>query len=287
MTDIDILMKKKFQYGMRACGSMQKIISMNSLEGLHFWREKGVAFFEVDVDSDGFGSYVACHNFIKKTFDEMELDSPPNPDKNWFLGIKMYSKTTTGYKTMDLTVLLDEIRDFDNWVMMIDPKFHTFEELSKFLEILSRGIEVRKISSRRIIIETYNKEMIDAAKIYRFPIIHCVDEEDEQGSSSEFRSLPIKDQVRLLKNNDIGMISFPWKNAIKKITSFMEYKDAGFFIISKTRNDIFSDILKEAGVNINLVDYILEENDRRDLKKYREEYINENKEAIKLIMKYN
>ena len=66
---------------------------------------------------------------------------------------------------------------------------------------------------------------------------------------------------------------------------FLEYRDAGFYIISKTRNDIFSDILKEAGVNINLIDYLLEEKDRKDLEKYRKNYIHENNGAIEQIIK--
>jgi hypothetical protein len=101
---------------------------------------------------------------------------------------------------------------------------------------------------------------------------YCIDDEMQMGNSAVIRKMPIEDVIKWLNDNEIIIVSYPWKFAVENLEIMKKIKDANLLVFSKTRNDIFAPLLQKCGVNVNLVDYLVTENQKKDLEDYKKEY---------------
>ena len=70
----------------------------------------------------------------------------------------------------------------------------------------------------------------------------------------------------------VMVVSYPWKRAVENLAKLKTLKNEGFIVFSRTRNDIFSELLMKNGVNVNLVSDLCTEEQNRDLDDYKREY---------------
>lgn len=266
-----------FIYGMHACGFAHDIMFTNCLEALNQWYDSGVRLFEVDVDLADDGVFVACHDFGRPTFIKMEIEEsaiPAQCTSEWFLNQKLYSKSTGGLTPMSLANIFEIMNQRSDVLVMIDPKQYSYKSTKQLLEVITFYIRKYDICGRRIFFETYNTDMIEASIGYgeTVQLQYCVGDEMEMGTSSAIRGWETDVVMDYLSKYNIRSISYPWKFAVEDLKTVKKYKDQGFTLFSKTRNDILSDLLRKCGVNVNLVDHLVDDEQRNVLQSYRKEY---------------
>ena len=147
---------------------------------------------------------------------------------------------------------------------------------------MKNHLNAYKINSQRIIVELYNPDMIAASRQYPFLVIYqyCVDDDIQQGNSIETRKLPKEELINYLNENNIRVVSYPWKQAVENLSLLKILSENGFVIYSRTRNNIFQELLEQAGVSVNIVDAILSEEEALSLQSYKKQYMNQYQERI-------
>ena len=260
---------------MHALGEAEGVIFANCREGLQKWYEKGIRFFEVDVSPTDDEQYVACHSFDVDGFHEQGItDVPEIRTADWYLKKKIYTNKTTGLSTISLEEILDFVCEKEDVFIMIDFKRSDYESTSAIWSYLNHFIEERGLNGEQIIFEVYDQNMLDATKTEesKIQLVFNVEDDIEVGDSQAIRSLPLTEIVNWMKSNSIHIVSYPWKRAVENLPKLKKLKDEGFTIISRTRNDIFSELLERCGININLVSFLCSEEQKKSLDGYRIEY---------------
>lgn len=266
---------KGFHYGMHALGEAQGVIFANCREGLQKWYEKGIRFFEVDVSPTDDEQYVACHSFDVDGFHEQGItDVPEVCTAEWYLEQKIYTNKSTGLSTVSLEELLDFISDRGDVILMIDFKRCDYESTSAIWLYLNTMIKKKDLKGEQILFEVYDQNMLDATKTVesKIQLVFNVEDDIEVGNSQAIRSLPLTEIVNWMKSNNINIVSYPWKRAVENLPKLKRLKDEGFAVISRTRNDIFSELLERSGVNVNLVSCLCTEDNKKLLADYKNEY---------------
>ena len=277
------LNRNSFHYCMHACGFIHELMFTNSLEAMEYWYTQGVRMFEIDIDSTEDGEYVACHNFTEETFRKMDIeDIPKHCTYEWFQRQKLYKGITGGLTPMGLVDIFDMLRKRAECMVMIDPKVYSYAGCCALLDKLKYYIDKSSIDGKRIVFEAYNEDMILAIKEYKGMMQnqYCIDDEMQMGTSEKMRKWPLDNTIEFLKKNDIWIISYPWKFAVENLEKLKTLKQEGFFVFSKKRNDIFSDLLRQSGVNVNIIDYLVTDAQREELQGYKEEYYKTYKNEI-------
>ena len=109
---------------------------------------------------------------------------------------------------------------------------------------------------------------------------YCVDDEIQMGTSEKMRKWELDKIIEFLKENDIEIVSYPWKFAVENLEKVKRLNEERFVIFSKTKNNILADLLKKAGVNVNLIDYLVTDEQREELQIYKNEYFEKYKDKI-------
>lgn len=266
---------KGFQFGVHACGAIEGITFTNSLEAFLLWYEKGIRIFEIDIERTDDGEYVACHIFSKEIFEQMEFTEIPSVcTRDWFLAQKLYTKSTEGLRTMDLESIFSLLKSHGDIMIMIDPKVYSYQLVTELLEKVHDNIEKYEVDGKRIVFELYNQDMIKAIQSFQDMVQfqYCIDDEMQMGTSKEMRELSFETQLEILRDYNIRIISYPWKCAVENLEVLKHLKEEQYIIFSKTKNNIFSELLEKAGVNVNLVDYLVSKEQAEELMDYKEEY---------------
>lgn len=266
-----------FFLGMHALGAVGDIMYPNAREGLLYWYDKGVKVFEVDVSPTDDGKYVAYHDFNKEGFLKHGIQKVPDYcTEKWFLDQRLYTEQTE----LGLTpISLDEILDFlikeRDGVLMVDPKPTDEESNAQLWKYLNDYISDNDIDGRRIVYEIYDENMLRGTKTTKSDIRlqFCIYDAVEIGESYQIRKRPFLEIVDWMEENNIKVVSFPWQVAVEKLDKLKYLKDKGYIVFSRTRNDIFSELLIKSGINVNLVDYVCTEQQREELKEYKKNYM--------------
>lgn len=280
-------LENEFQFGMHACGAICGITFTNSLESLKYWYNRGIRLFEVDIDGVGNGEFVACHDFTKETFHKMEIeDMPPENAYEWFKKQKLYKNTTQGLTPMTLENIFELLCSHTDILFMFDPKIYSYNEICLLLSKTKYYIKRFGVDGKKIIFELYNDDMIMAAKGFKGMVQYqyCVDDEMQMGTSEKMRKWELDKTIEFLKENDIEIVSYPWKFAVENLEKVKRLKEEKFVIFSKTKNNILADLLKKAGVNVNLIDYLVTDEQREELQIYKNEYFDKYKDKIDRIL---
>lgn len=260
---------------MHACGAIEGITFTNSLDAFLLWYERGIRFFEIDVARTNDGEYVACHDFNDEVFGKMEInDIPPVCTRDWFLSQRLYMKSTEGLRTMDLESIFSLLKSHGDIMIMIDPKVYLNQLVTELLEKVHDNIEKYEVDGKRIVFELYNQDMIKAIQPFQDMVQfqYCIDDGMQMGTGKEIRKLSLETQLEILRDYSIHIISYPWKCAVENLGFLKRLKEDQYIIFSKTKNNIFSELLEKAGVNVNLVDYLVSEEQAEELMDYKEEY---------------
>lgn len=264
-----------FHYGMHALGEAKGVIFANCREGLETWYDRGIRVFEVDVNPTDDGEYVACHSFNKEGFKEQGINNVPEVcTSEWYLDQKLYTDKSSGLTTISLKQILDFIGEKGDAVLMIDFKRTDFESTSAIWSYLNQYVADNRICGEQIVFEIYDQNMLDATKTNESDIrlIFNIEDDSEVGESYKIRSLPLPKIIEWMNHNNIHIVSYPWKRAVENLAKLKSLKDEGFTVFSRTRNDIFSELLMRSGVNVNLVSYLCTDEQRMALKTYQKEY---------------
>lgn len=271
----ELYLRNEFTFCMHACGLIYDLMFTNSLEALLYWYSKGIRMFEIDIDYAGDEKFVACHSFSRESFINMEITNIPNEcTYEWFKQQKLYDKTTNGITPMTLEKIFKLLNDKSDIVVMLDPKVYTYKETCLLLDKIKYYMQIYNVNKDWVIFETYNEDMIRAIRNYEELVNYqyCVDDEIQMGTSQKMRSWDIDTLINFLKKNNIWILSYPWKFAVENIVNLERFHKEGFIIFSKTRNDILADLLKRSGINVNIIDYLVTDEQREELSIYREEY---------------
>jgi len=274
-----------FHYGMHALGEAKGVIFANCREGLETWYDRGIRVFEVDVNSADDGEYVACHSFNKEGLEEQGITNVPEfCTSEWYLSQKLYKDNSSGLTPISLKEILDFIGDKGDAVLMIDFKRTDFESTVGIWSYLNQFVNNGIIFGEQIVFEIYDQNMLAATKTIKSDIrlVFNIEDDIEVGDSYKIRCMPLNQIIDWMNSNYIHIVSFPWKKAVENLPKLKSLKDAGFTIISRTRNDIFSDLLERCGINVNLVSYRCTMEQKQFLSNYRCEYIKKFEKKISL-----
>lgn len=276
-----------FTFGMHALGAVGDIMYPNAKEGLLYWYDKGVRVFEVDISPTDDGKYVAFHDFYKNGFVKQGFGSIPEIcTKKWFLEQRLFTDTAPGGLT---PISLDEILEFllvkRDGVLMVDPKPTDEESNAHLWKYLNDYIYAHGIDGRRIVYEIYDENMLRGTKAIQSDIRlqFCIYDAVEIGESQKIRQKPFLEIVDWMDENNIKVVSFPWQQAIENLDKLRYLKEKGFIVFSRTRNDIFSELLIKSGVNVNLIDYICTEQQRIQLAEYKRKYMQQYESSVNAV----
>ena len=282
-TKSTLSISSEFQFCMHACGSIYNLMFTNTLEALEYWYNQGIKLFEVDISDAGNGKFVACHDFTKKTFEKMEIEELPDQcTYEWFIKQKLFNKTTNGLTPLTLETIFQLLSKYKDVIFMIDPKVYSYDEVCSLLFAIKYFIDKFEIEGERIIFETYTKDMILATREYKGVVQYqfCVEDERQDGDDDRIRKWELEKLIRFLKENDIWILSYPWKYAVESLHNLKKLRNENFLIFSRTKNDIISELLKQAGVNVNIIDYLVTDIQREELKGFKKDYYKKYKSKI-------
>lgn len=278
-----------FFFGMHALGAVGDVMYPNAREGLLYWYNQGVKVFEVDISPTDDGKYVAYHDFNKDGFLKHGIQNVPGYcTEQWFLGQRLYTEQTkSGLTPISLDGILDFLIKERDGVLMVDPKPTDADSNARLWRYLNDYITTNDIDGRRIVYEIYDENMLRGTQTIKSDIRlqFCIYDAVEIGESYNIRKRPFMEIVDWMEKNNIKVVSFPWQVAVEKLEELKYLKDKGYVVFSRTRNDIFSELLIKSGINVNLVDYVCTEQQREDLKEYKKNYMLQYANAVNEIFK--
>lgn len=257
------VLKNKFTYCMRAMGNIKGMSDTNALESFHYWYDRGMRIFEVDIDLAADDVYVLCHELTEKTMKKFGLSNIPEKITSiWFVNQKIYKKETGGLTPLTVAKLLDIAEEHPDVFFMIDPRIYSYEGTVKFLTFLTEATANRKEIRERLFFETYNSEMIRATREFKGVAIYqyCIGDDlplfiEEAGLDIwDMRDKGIEEIMTYLRKNEIYVVSYPWKVAVEHLQDLKKLTESPDFIVfSKTRNDVILNMVKKTGVNVNIL----------------------------------
>ena len=261
------------KYCMHAGGEIDGQMLTNTKEAYEYWLSKGQLIFEFDVCETDDHKYVTTHDFNYEAFVKMGINTiPTNCTRDWFLNQCIYDGR---YHALSLETLIEDLTKGVIKGLMIDPKDFTFDGTERLLAYLADLCEQKELKqTTKLTVELYNSDMIKAAKPYadRFTLQYCVDDDIQQGNSAETRALCNDDLISYLKSTGIKAVSYPWKQAVENLSLLKQLKQAGFIIYSRTRNDLFKDLLTKCGIDYNIVDHFVAPDQLDPLQSYKSQY---------------
>ncbi len=249
----------KYQYGMRALGSIAGTYHTNTLEGYEHWKKAGIKFWETDVAITDDNRYVMIGHFCDAaTMKRMEIaDLTDKLTYSWYMKQRLFPRSTKGLTPLSLENIIDMAKADTDCIFMMDmypfsigDSYHkTFDFLLYLTTLVGDISELYD----RVIVEAYNYEMLRA--IHCFQGIRYI-----QLSVSHFmeneRISDINDFMRIAKDNNVNVISYEWRYASKCVDHLNVLKDKGFVFISRSVTNLFDDWKKKKyGVNVALLDY--------------------------------
>jgi hypothetical protein len=198
----------------------------------------------------------------------------------------------TGVSDNGLTpISLDEILDFllvkRDGVLMVDFKLCDKDSNAQIWKYLNDYISAHDIDGRRIVYEIYDENMLKGTKTIESDIRlqFCIYDAVEIGNSYLIRKKPFVEIVDWMEENGIKVVSFPWQQAVENLDKLKYLKDMGYTVFSRTRNDIFSELLIKSGINVNLVDYICTAQQREEISDYRSNYLKQYEAIVNDVFK--
>lgn len=249
----------KYQYGMRALGSIAGTYHTNTLEGYEYWKKAGIKFWETDVAISADEKYVMIGHFLdEETMHRMEIDNFPEVlTYDWYMKQKLFPKSTKGLTPLSLEDMIASAQEETDAVYMLDMYPFSLEDsynkTKHFISYLDNCIGSDKSLYKRIIFEAYNKSMIEA--IGEFPQIKYVQMSISKFMENEGVS-DINQVVKYARDNSINVISYEWRYAKQHIEHLKVLKDCGFVFISRSITNLFDTTKKKKyGVNVALLDY--------------------------------
>lgn len=244
------------RYCMHAGGGIDGLIQTNSKEAYEFWYKQGERCFEFDVHRTSEGRYLVSHDI-----------EPKNPQ----------------YSVWDFDELLrTTVEDVD--LLMIDYKNYTYEETAVACAYLLEKIEANEMDGKKVWFEVDNEDMLQAAAPFssQMNIICCVDDPIPMGNSGEMRAWDDETLIEKLKEYGVKAVSYPWIMAMNNMLRFKKLKEAGFVMLSRTRNNLLNEWVEKAGVDVNLINEHLTEEQLGDirLQTYKSDYYQQYKQIL-------
>jgi len=268
---------------MHAGGMINGEMLTNTHQAYKYWRDKGESMFEFDICRTDDGEYVTTHDFKPNYFQKRRIDPIPDTlSAEWFLSQNLFFNDKGPFQAMNLRYILFELLQKHIDQVMLDPKDFTFKGTLLFLDYIAKELNCLKIEPEQIVIELYNPDMIAASRQYPMRVVYqyCVDDDIQQGNSSESRNLPNEDLIDYLNDNGIHVVSYPWKQAVENLPLLKLLIDNDFIVYSRTRNNIFHDLLEQTKISVNIVDEVLTEREMLNLQLYKKKYIAKYQERI-------
>ncbi len=246
-------LKDTYHYAMHGNGAFKGLRQTNTEDALMYWYSKGIRVFEIDMAETADGDYVAVAHYLnKKDLRRLELFELPNEagrTKNWFMSQRLFTVSTLGLKPLSLETiiyLMDKHRDI---VVMLDLfGLFTIDEAAGFTKVLVKYIESREKVWDRLLLESYNKEMLKGIRSVsdRANIIACVRYEENENAESTVTAQELLSQ-------GVYFISYPWYCTEKHPGELETYARNGITVFSRTKDNTKESKLKRAGVSVNIV----------------------------------
>lgn len=277
-------------YCMHGGGEINNHMMTNSFDAYDLWRSQGLCQFEFDIVETIDGNYIASHDFSVIGFKNLGIKDIPSLDEcteQWFIKQRLFiDEDGIGLRTMNLEDVLKLTLQPQIDYVMVDAKTFSYQSCTKLLKKISNIIEKNNINGKKIIFETYNIDMMEATKQFNNMLLwqYCYDDDMHQGNSQLTRDMGLS-CIDILQDHNISIISYPWKQAVENLMVLKRLKDEKFVIYSRTRNNIFSDLLLIAGVDVNIVDHIVTRDQYLQLESYRSDYIAKYENVIKDVFK--
>lgn len=249
MTVYDL--KNSFQYAMHGLGAYKGLRQTNSYEALHYWYNKGIKVFEVDIARTDDNQYVAlAHDFSDFSLRRLELlNSPKQKTYKWFMKQKLFSISTKGLTPLSLVDVVEFVNDHPDVIVMLDlfGMFKT-EETSHFTETLQSIVCERFFLWEKLLLEAYNFDMVDGISCINktAKVIYCARYEKNINNKTTVKP-------EILLSRGVEFVSYPWYCHKKHPTEIRQYSEAGIVVFSRTKFNTKDMILKKNGVNVNII----------------------------------
>lgn len=278
MKNMDYIKGNYNQFCMHAGGMVDGEMLTNTRQALYYWIDYGMQIFEFDICKTDDQEYVTCHDFNTEAFRQLEvINIPVFKTSNWFISQNLYYNGKGPYNAMTLDFLFSLLEKEEIKMLMIDPKDFSYDGTIQLLEYISQlNMKHNIIDIDRVVVELYNYDMIEASTHFSdiAKYQYCVDDDIQQGNSIELRSLSPIELIAYLQAHNIGILSYPWKQAVENLSFLKLLINKGFKIWSRTRNNIFYELLDKVGIAVNIIDeHITPPRYSDQLIQYKEEYL--------------
>lgn len=250
-------LKDTCQYGMHACGYYAGTKHSNTLDGMNYWRKKGVNIIEVDISRTTDGKFVALAHGMNKEYmlrlEVCDFSATNVFTHQWFMNQKLFKYSTKGLNPLDVSRIITEMERDEDLIVMFDLyNIWNEEGTAEFTKDLLTIIGERATITDRVVVEAYNQRMINGIKSIsqgRVPIIYCVRDNSTDGNH-EWMS------PEALKEQGIQVVSYPWKYTNTYPGEIGRYVSDGFIVFSCCPD--FKDVnnCKLGGANTILLDVV-------------------------------
>lgn len=244
-------LQNSFEYAMHGNGAYRGLRQTNTLDAMLYWYQRGVRVFEIDMARTSDDQYVAVAHYLnKKDLRRLEIfELPAQCTADWFMKRKLFSVSTRGLKPLSLQMIVDLLCSHQDMIVMLDLfGMFTLDEAEHFVKSLRDIISDREDLWKRILIETYNSEMMDGIQKVsdNVNIISCVRYEENEKDEHT-----VKPQELLSRG--VHFVSYPWYCSESHPGEVEDFAGNGLIVFSRTKDNTMSDKLKQAGVKVNIV----------------------------------
>ena len=244
-------LRNKYVFACHGGGLYKGTLWSNCKESFYYWYKKGVRFFEFDigVTSDNLFVLIA-HKVDKHYLNHKEVyDESADYSYDWFLKQNLYPVRTKGLTPLSLKDCISLLKEYSDCIFMLDCYGFVEENeiLKQFTLELNKFIEGDSSVYKRLLVEMYTpKDLIQLYNYNQSKRLQCIyavrsDFNTESGNSVS---------VSFLKENDVKIVSYPWKYHSKFPNEMEQYISNNIMVFSLT-NLCSKKRLKKVGVTVN------------------------------------
>lgn len=233
-----------------ALGNYKKIPYTNSLEAFQNSYTKGFRQFEVDLTLTNDNKIIVFHGYNKNIYKKLNLKMK-NFSYEDFMSKKITKKISKDITPLDLQNFINLMKKHKNIKVMLHIHSNQNPQITEYVikEIIKETNSNPQILNRFLIGINFMEELELLNKYPEFKNRHFYIRPKEKRTDS---LKDIQEIINFLKNNNIKIVSMPYKAILEHPKEVKMLKQNGIYIYSFTQNNI-KEILKIKIIGVDTI----------------------------------